>query len=86
MEKIMVELRVEGMTCGHCVDAITRAVKKADPGAHVLVDLASGRVTVDGDAPEAAVRRALDEAGYPASALADAGKPGRAGGGCCGCR
>ena len=37
----MIELRVEGMTCGHCVSAVTRAVKALDPEAHVQVDLAA---------------------------------------------
>ena len=81
----MVELKVEGMTCGHCVSAVTRAVKEADPSAQVQVDLASGRVSVDGRAPEAALRKALEEAGYPASAVSQPPKPARSSGGCCGC-
>ena len=35
----MIEFRVEGMTCGHCVSAVTRAVKAVDPEANVRVDL-----------------------------------------------
>ena len=30
--------RVDDMTCGHCVQAITRAVKAVDPEASVVVD------------------------------------------------
>ena len=81
----MVELKVEGMTCGHCVSAVTRAVKGVDPSADVRVDLASGRVTVDGGAPELALRKALDEAGYPASAASQPSSRARSAGGCCGC-
>ncbi|HWS74967.1 MAG TPA: cation transporter, partial [Quisquiliibacterium sp.] len=42
----MLELNVGGMTCNHCVMAVTRAVKELDPAAEVKVDLASGRVQV----------------------------------------
>lgn len=35
----MIELHVDGMTCGHCVSAVTRAVKSVDPQANVQVDL-----------------------------------------------
>ena len=32
---------VEGMTCGHCVKAVTQAIKSQDPAAEVTVDLAA---------------------------------------------
>ncbi|PTT89539.1 copper resistance protein CopZ, partial [Pseudomonas sp. HMWF005] len=32
---------VQGMSCGHCVNAITRAVQAKDPAASVRVDLAA---------------------------------------------
>ena len=32
---------VEGMTCGHCVRAVTQAVQAKDPAASVDVDLAA---------------------------------------------
>ena len=44
------EFEVEGMTCGHCVRAITRAIHTLDPDARVDVDLAQGMVTVEGQA------------------------------------
>ena len=40
--------RVSGMTCGGCVRAVTNAIKAAVPSARVDVDLAAGKVTVDG--------------------------------------
>lgn len=58
---------VTGMTCGHCVAAVTQEVRSGVPGvADVQVDLASGRVTVVGDRPaqENDVREAVEEAGY----------------------
>lgn len=58
------ELIVEGMSCGHCVRAVTRAVESLDPGAKVEVDLGTGRVRVEGTPSEAAVRGAIEAAGY----------------------
>ncbi len=43
----MVELQVEGMTCAHCVRAVSQAIERADPGASVTVDLASGLVRAE---------------------------------------
>jgi copper chaperone len=57
---------VAGMTCGHCVQAVTEELLRL-PGVHdVTVDLASGSVTVasDGVVPLDEVRAAVDEAGY----------------------
>jgi copper chaperone CopZ len=55
---------VEGMSCGHCVTAITGEVTKVAGVSDVAVDLAAGTVTVSGEADDAAVRAAIDEAGY----------------------
>ena len=63
----MIELRVEGMTCGHCVSAVTRAVKAVDSEANVQVDLETGRVRVDGRSTAEALGKAIAEAGYPAA-------------------
>ena len=56
---------VEGMTCEHCVHAVTAEVAKIPGVTDVAVDLAGGTVTVTGDdVPLDAVRAAVDEAGY----------------------
>ncbi len=55
--------KVAGMTCGGCVRSVEQAIKAAAPGASVSVDLAGGKVTVDG-ADEAAVAKAVDDAGF----------------------
>lgn len=60
----MLKLKVDGMTCGHCVQAVTKAVEAVPAVGHVLVDLKAGEVSVEGGADEAAVRRAIEEAGY----------------------
>ena len=56
--------RVTGMTCQHCVASVTEEVGALDGVTDVSVDLASGAVTVVGSAEEAAVREAVEEAGY----------------------
>ena len=57
---------VSGMTCGHCVSAVTTELSAIDGVGDVRVDLASGAVTVTSDGPlsDEAVRAAVDEAGY----------------------
>lgn len=60
----MLTLRVGGMTCGHCVRAVTEAVQDAAPGTTVQIDLNAGLVRVDGPAPVEAVTRAIEDAGY----------------------
>jgi copper chaperone CopZ len=62
-------LSVAGMTCSHCVSAVSQELK-AVPGVHdVSVELRNGgtssvRVMSDAALPEAALREAVDEAGY----------------------
>ena len=56
--------RVNGMTCQHCVASVTEEVGALDGVTDVNVDLSSGAVTVVGSAEEAAVRAAVEEAGY----------------------
>ena len=58
--------RVEGMTCDHCVRAVTTELVILPGVLSVDVDLESGAVTVTSHGPldESAVREAVDEAGY----------------------
>jgi copper chaperone len=59
---------VQGMSCGHCVGAVTQAVKGVDPAAEVKVDLASGKVEVQSDEDRAALAKAIEEEGYTVAA------------------
>ncbi|MGC5050987.1 heavy-metal-associated domain-containing protein [Micromonospora sp. DT48] len=58
--------QVQGMTCGHCVSAVSTEIGAIEGVQDVQVDLAAGRVTVTSDQPlsDDAVRAAVDEAGY----------------------
>jgi copper chaperone len=60
----MIDLKVQGMTCGHCVQAVTRAIKARDPQARVEVDLATGTLRADTSLPREAVAEAVAAEGY----------------------
>ena len=64
----MLTLHVTGMSCEHCVKAITRAVGAVQGAGKVDVDLARGTVAVQGSADPAAVRAAIVEEGYDIAA------------------
>lgn len=57
---------VEGMTCGHCVQAVSTEVQQIDGVTDVAVDLESGRVTVtsESELDNGVVRAAVEEAGF----------------------
>jgi copper chaperone len=60
-----VQLKVEGMSCGHCVSSIEGAVKTI--GAAAKVDLASKSVSIDYDAGKIsleAIKTAIEDQGY----------------------
>ncbi len=66
----MQEFKVTGMTCGHCVRAVTDAVRSVDPGAAVAVDLDAGRLTVqNGTASASRIAEAVAAEGYTAEPL-----------------
>ncbi|MDT3679216.1 MAG: cation transporter [Burkholderiaceae bacterium] len=65
----MTTFDVKGMTCGHCVKAVTQAVHEVDAQAKVEIDLAAGKVQVDSTMPAPAIERAIAEAGYEAKTL-----------------
>lgn len=58
--------QVTGMTCDHCVHAVTTEVGNLAGVQHVRVDLASGAVEVTTQQPvdRAPIAAAVDEAGY----------------------
>ena len=61
---------VTGMTCAHCVGAVSAELGRLDGVSAVRVDLPTGAVTVTSDRPLAddIVRAAVDEAGYTVAA------------------
>jgi copper chaperone len=59
--------QVPGMTCDHCVHAVTSEIGKLPGVTNVDVDLETKWVEVDGTDDVPAVRDAVDEAGYEAT-------------------
>jgi copper chaperone len=61
---------VTGMTCEHCVRAVTEEVRRIEGVSGVTVDLPTGALTVSSSQPieEAAVAEAVAEAGYQLAA------------------
>jgi len=59
-------LRIKGMSCGHCVKAVEKALGEVPGVERVLVDLGSGTATVEASGPldMAEVRRKIEKAGY----------------------
>lgn len=61
-----VTLSVSGMTCGHCVQSVTKALQAVAGVEKVSVSLDTGRAHVDGSANLGALIRAVEEEGYKA--------------------
>ncbi|MEE4754606.1 cation transporter [Pseudomonas alliivorans] len=57
---------VQGMTCGHCVRAVTQAIRHEDPAADVQVELASKQVKVASKLSAEHIIRLIGEEGYQA--------------------
>ncbi|HEY4802749.1 MAG TPA: heavy-metal-associated domain-containing protein [Paraburkholderia sp.] len=68
----MIQFNVEGMSCQHCVGAVTRAIHEHDAQATVEIDLAAGRVKVESSQSAEVLKSAIDEAGYTVVGTASA--------------
>jgi len=85
----MISFQVNNMTCGHCVGAITKALKAADATANLRFDLEAQRVDIEaGQADAAELSQAIQQAGYAPVQIdgaSGADDPGRAAArkGCC---
>jgi copper chaperone len=59
-------LKIQGMSCGHCVMAVNKALGKVPGVTHVAVDLSAGKAVVQGGASTEALLKAVTQAGYQA--------------------
>lgn len=65
MEKTI--LKVDGMSCSHCVNAVTKAVESLDGVSNVAVDLDAKTVTVEYDSDKVtldSVKLEIEDQGY----------------------
>lgn len=79
----MLRYTVDDITCGHCVQTITKALEAADPQAEVTVDLASKQVEVTTVRTSSEIAQAIRDAGYT-PVQAEASPSTTAPAGCCG--
>lgn len=63
----MQELKITGMTCGHCQAAVENALESVAGVNSVKVDLSAGIAQVEGNADTAALLAAVEEEGYQAT-------------------
>ncbi len=61
----MYRFTLPDMSCGHCVAAITEALKAADAQARVEIDRDAKTANVDSALTRETLAAALTEAGYP---------------------
>jgi copper chaperone len=63
-----ITLKVEGMSCSHCAQAVTAAIEAKDPAAKVIIDVAAGTVQAATILPRHVVSMAVEEEGYEVKA------------------
>ncbi len=59
---------VEGMTCGHCEKAVTKALLALDAQAKVVIDRAQNKVQVESEQTREALAKAIADEGYRVAA------------------
>lgn len=62
-----IELKVEGMSCGHCKTSVEKALKSVAGVEQVEVFLQEGRAVIKGNAPVDQLVAAVQEEGYQAA-------------------
>ena len=55
------------MTCGGCINAVTRAIQAQDPQAKVLADLAKQTVELETSLSSEVASQIITDAGFPVS-------------------
>lgn len=70
------ELSIEGMTCASCVGRVERALKAIPGVTEAVVNLATERATIHGNAETAALIAAIEDAGYEATLIGAAASNG----------
>ncbi|HQS61205.1 heavy-metal-associated domain-containing protein [Polynucleobacter sp. es-EL-1] len=61
----MQTFKVSGMTCGGCINAITRAIQAQDSQAQVQADLATQVVTLETTLSAEVAAQLIEDAGFP---------------------
>ncbi len=64
MSATTTEFRIEGMSCGHCVKAVTTALKQVPGVTDAKVEVGKAVVTADASVKREVLAEAIVEAGY----------------------
>jgi copper chaperone CopZ len=65
----MIKISIEGMSCDNCVRHAHEALEALEGVSGVVVSLDPGEAQIEGEAGDEAIRAALDEEGYQATAI-----------------
>jgi len=65
-------IKIEGMTCPHCSRHVAEALKKVSGIKSAKADHQKGEAVIKGEADEAKIKGAIDEAGYTYKGMSDA--------------
>lgn len=60
----IIRIKVENMTCHHCVKTVENAIMALDGVVGVGVELQTGDVTIEGPVSYAAVKESIEDAGF----------------------
>jgi copper chaperone len=61
----MLNFTVSGMTCGGCINAVTRAIQSYDSQAEVKVDLAKQHIELKTCLSKEQAQELIEDAGFP---------------------
>jgi len=61
----MLNFTVSGMTCGGCINAVTRAIQSHDSQAKVKVDLTTQHIELKTSLSKEQAHELIEEAGFP---------------------
>ena len=56
--------QVQGMTCGHCEQAVRKAIQRLDANAQIQIDRTQNQVDVQSEQPREALAHAIADEGY----------------------
>ncbi|WP_438864879.1 heavy-metal-associated domain-containing protein [Neptunicella sp.] len=65
----MLKLKIEDMTCNHCISLVNKAIKELESTAKVEIDLPERTAVIYSEIEDQDIIMALEEAGYPAIQL-----------------
>lgn len=57
-------VKIDGMSCGHCVSSVTEALQALEGAKDVSVELASGIAKLDTQADPEKIREAIEDIGF----------------------